>query len=307
MIKKTFRKKQGKAAAQMDRFENTPQPADNVYRVMITPELAEIWLDNDTHNRTPADNVIAQYSHDMKIPGAWRETAETVSWTGKFKPDWPHIEEDAVLLNGAHRLRAAVMVQSSFPCYVAWEIPLAGQERMDRGRKRTHGTELQLRGEANATTLSALARRLFGWQVAGRRLYANDISAQFNTDTELDQMIEDNPDLRLAASFAASNKVDGLQSSLVGLGWLLFNRIDADDCEEFFRRLSKGFDLTAQSPIYHLREKLKSFGAETSKPREGYLFAHLVKAWNLFRDGTEVSVFRVRLGGARPEAYPEPK
>lgn len=290
----------------MERFETTPQPADNVYRVMITPELAEIWLDHDTHNRTPAENVIAQYSHDMKVPGDWRETGETISFTGNFKADWPHVEDEAVLLNGAHRLRASMMVKSPFPAYVAWSIPPEGQERMDRGRKRTHGTELQLRGEANATTLSALARRLYGWQVSRRRLYLNDISAQFNTDTELDKMIEDNEDLRLAASFAASNKVEGLQSSLVGLAWLLFNRLDPVDCEEFFRQLSKGFGLTPDAPVYHLREKLKAFAADPAKPREGYVFAHVIKAWNLFRDGTPVSIFRIRLGGVRPEAFPEP-
>lgn len=303
----TLSRKHGKAAVKMDRFDPTPQPADNVKRILITPELAEIWLDNDTHNRTPADNVIVQYSHDMKIPGAWRETGETIIWTGGFKADWPHIQEDAVLLNGGHRLRSSVMAQAPFPAYVVWEIPDDGQDRMDRGRKRTHGTQLQLRGEANATTLSALARRLYGWQVANRRFYANDLSAQFNTDTELDQVIADNEDLRLAASFAQTVKVDNLQSSLVGLAWLLFNRIDPVDAEEFFRRLSKGFDLTPTSPIYHLREKLRSFSAEQSKPREGYLFAYVVKAWNLFREGSDVTFLRVRIGGARPEAFPEPR
>lgn len=297
-------KEEGPSTA-MERFDAEPQQADNVYRILITPDLAEFWLEHDTHNRVPAENVILQYGRDMKA-GEWRETAEAIAWTGNMTGEWPYVEDDAIILNGGHRLRAAVRSKSPFPAYVAWEIPFEGQDRMDRGRKRTHGTQLQLRGEANATTLSALARRYYGWYVGGRRLYLNDISAQYNTDSELDKIIEDNQDLRLAASFAASNHVEGLQSSLVGLAWLLFNRIDPEDCAEFFRQLSKGFGLTADSPVYFLRERLNSFSDEVKKPREGYLFAHVVKAWNLFRDGTPASMLRIRLGGARPEAYPEP-
>lgn len=288
----------------MDRFKETPQQAQNAYTVWITPELAKAWLEHDTANRKAAVRGIAAYQHDM-AEGAWRETGETITWTGDFVPEYPYVGKDAVLLNGGHRLHAAAASKTGFPSYVLWSIPVEGQDKTDRGRKRTHADQLFLHGEANAKTVSAIARRLHGWE-SGRRVYTAGLAAQLSTDTDLDRTIEANPDIRDAASFAASNHVDYLPASLVGVGYLLFARIDKDDADEFFRRLSKGVDLTENSPVWYLRERLKQFAGQQTKPREGYLFAHVIKAWNFFRDGTDVQNFRIRTGGVAPEAYPEP-
>jgi hypothetical protein len=288
----------------MERFKHDPQQATNVYTIWVTPALAKAWLEHNTHNRSAAKRPIAVYQKDMDAL-AWRETGETVSWTGQFTPDYPYVEDDAVLLNGGHRLFAASESAEGFPVYVVYDIPLAGQDKMDRGRKRTYADQLGLHGESASVSLAAIARRFYGWE-SGRRLFTSNLAAQMNTDTDLDNLIVANPDMRDAARFAVSTKVDNLPSSLVGLAYLLFRRIDAEDCDEFFRRLSKGVDLKEDSPIWHLRERLAQFATGQTKPREGFLFAHVIKAWNQFRDGASVTNFRIRTGGAAPEAFPEP-
>lgn len=289
----------------MERFKETPQVATNAFTLWITPELAKAWIEHDTHNRRSAKRPIAVYQRDMDA-AAWRETGETVVWDCEFQPEPPYITEGAVLLNGAHRLKSAAASEKGFPTYVVFDIPVEGQDRMDTGRKRSHADQLQLHGEANYTAVSAIARRYNGW-AQGRRLYTSVLSAPVATDTDLDKVIEDNPDIRDAARIAHQNKVAYLPASLTGLAWLLFNRIDPEDCAVFFTRLSKGIDLSEDSPVWHLRERLKQYAGQQAKPREGFLFANVVKAWNQFRDGESVINFRIRTGGAAPEPFPEPR
>lgn len=289
----------------MERFTATPQQTRNVFTIWVSPELATIWLRNDTHNRRTGERPIAAYLRDMDA-GAWRETGETVVWTGEFNPEYPYIQEDAILLNGGHRLKSAAQSQLGFPVYVVFDVDISGQDKTDRGRKRSYADQLFLHGEGSSSTLSAVARRYYGWQT-GRRLFTSNLSAPVSTDTDLDNIISGNPGLREAAHFATLTKVDGLSTSLIALAYFLFRRIDAEDTEEFFRRLSKGVDLQEDSPVWHLRERLKQFGTSQVKPREGFLFAHVVKAWNQFRDGEHVQNLRVRTGGAAPEKFPEPR
>lgn len=95
-------------------------------------------------------------------------------------------------------------------------------------------------------------------------------------------------------------------TSIGGLAWWLFFRIDADDACFFVDRLCDGADLTDGSPILALRKALINNAAARAKQPDFVVIALVIKAWNAYRQGRTMQVLAWKSGGAAPEAFPEP-
>lgn len=273
----------------------TELPSEPVYELVeITPTVAEQMLGRNGHNRNLRARVVASYVADM-TEGRWTENGETIK-----------VGVDGTLIDGQHRLHAIVESGTTHRMMVISNLPLAAQETIDTGSRRSFADVLKLRKEANWVDVAAVTRRVYLWERGARRNSGN-------TQPSVPQMLatlEAHPEIRYSAEVA--NRVSRrlpVPKSVIGLCHWLFSQIDAYDCEVFFDRLADGADLSKTDPVFVLRRAVidNANGSSVARFGDVVLTVYVIKAWNAYRAGDEMKILRWRAGGANPEAFPEPK
>lgn len=289
----------------------TPDPDEPTYRVVnITPELAEKWLNQNSHNRNLRENAVDDYARDMAA-GNWAENGESIKFArGKvlLLDGQPPLYGGA-LLDGQHRLWAISESGVTLRMLVVTGVKRGAQETMDSGRKRTLSDALTLRGEHNTVSLASILRRARMWE---EEQYRNT-GAYSPTNTECLLFLERHPEARVSADIAKSlHRPTKLPSSVIGLTHWVFTQIDAADAAWFFERLGTGADLEQYHPVWTLRKKADDLAEEArrrggGRVAEDVLLAYVIKAWNAYRDGVQLKVLRFKPGGADAEKFPLPK
>jgi hypothetical protein len=260
--------------------------------IQVTPKLAEKWLTQNTHNRRVRENAVLGYARDMES-GNWAENGEAIKFAA-----------DGTLLDGQHRLHAVALSGATVPMLVVTGLKNATQETMDDGRKRSVADALTLRGEHNAVQLAAITRRAYMWR---QGVYRNT-GALPPTNTECLNFLESNPRLRESTTIAVSlRKPTALPASILGLTHWVFFDIDSEDTTWFFDRLGSGVGLEQYHPVWTLRKRAAELAQESGRVPEDMLLAFVIKAWNAYRDGTEMKLLRFKPGGAQPEKFPLPR
>ncbi len=263
------------------------------YKVIdVTPQLAEKWLSQNTHNRRLRENAVLGYARDMEA-GNWAENGEAIKFAA-----------DGTLLDGQHRLQAIALSGVTLRLLVVTGLVNAAQETMDDGRKRTVADALTLRGEHNAVQLAAVTRRALMWNLGIHRNSGNTPP----TNSECLVFLEKNPRLRESTTVAVSlRKSSALPASVVGLTHWVFSGIDSVDAVWFFDHLGSGVGLEQYHPVWTLRKRAAELSKEQGRVPEDMLLAFVIKAWNAYRDGAELRLLRFKPGGALPEKFPMPK
>ena len=85
----------------------------------ITPEIAQVWLEKNTNNRTIRQMVVDRYADEM-CSGAWKLNAETIKFS-----------RDGTLLDGQHRLWAVVESKVTIQSFVARGISADALQTID--------------------------------------------------------------------------------------------------------------------------------------------------------------------------------
>jgi hypothetical protein len=123
--------------------------------ILVTPELAARWLEQNTHNRHIYKSVVDSYARDMKM-GMWVVNNQGIGF-----------DDDGMLLDGQHRLLA--VIQSGTPTKILvifgidkdGEHGLPAQATIDRGKQRGIGDVLSLAfGITHANIQAAIARAI---------------------------------------------------------------------------------------------------------------------------------------------------
>ncbi|MGA5869305.1 hypothetical protein [Streptomyces cinereoruber] len=258
----------------------------------VTPELAEKWLGQNTHNRNLREKAVLAYARDMEA-GNWAENGESIKFA-----------KDGTLLDGQHRLHAVALSGVSVRMLIVTGLDGQSQETMDDGRKRTLADALNLRGETNAVILGALLRRALMWDIGQYR----NTGTHTPTNAECLAFLAEHPECRASASVAAAlRKPVALPASILALTHWAFTRIDFEDSAFFFEHLGTGANLPQYHPILTLRKKAREVSEGPGRVPEDMLLAFVIKAWNAYRDGEDVRLLRFRPGGAQPEKFPTPK
>lgn len=265
-------------------------PGVTLEHAMVTPDLASEFLTHNTHNRTLKPVFEKRYATDMRN-GDW-------TWTGEPL----RFDVHGTLLDGQNRLYALIDAEVTLPFLIIRGLPSEAQDDMDTGAPRKFYDVLKLRGEVNATHLAALVRRVAAWN-AGYRRNLNSVVPSYHA---LSRVLAENPGMRdvvIPARKAASGS--GLMPSVASLTYWLFSNIDGDDAEFFFARLADGQAMAKGDPIFELRRTLATDGNGAGRG-ESWQLAITIKAWNAYRNGETVGLYRWRPGGAKPEKFPEP-
>lgn len=260
---------------------------------MIGPAEAEQFLGKNNKNRNKKHASIAGFAADMKN-GDWQFTGAAIQF-----------DDAGNLQDGQNRMEAIVVSGETLPFIVVRGLDPAAQDDMDCGVKRTYGDVLTIRGEKNAHNVAALVRRVGAWEAGERR----GLLQWKTSHSGLSRILAANPDLKEwvgPATRVAS--IVGLPASSVGMLMWVFHGIDSDDAEFFFDRLTDGQGLMKGDPIFELRRTLadpknRLKGGNAKSIRD---IVFIIKAWNSYRAGETVSLYRWKPGGATPEAFPEP-
>ena len=271
-------------------------PAVRQERITVTPELAKQWLARNDGNRPLRYAFAAQLARDMTA-GTWALNGETVK-----------IAADGTLLDGQHRLTACILAEVPFETFVVTGLPREAQKTIDTGAKRKMADVLYLSGEKNAVVLAAATRWAVVWD-RGARVRQRGGEAE-PTHAEIGAYLDSHPELREAASFSvrAREHMRSLRPAVFAMAWLLFNRKDPGQAEEFLGRLLDGADIGAGHPVHTLRARIwKAREADERLTEHEQLFM-LVLAWNHFRAGNlDVKLIKLPGGGLTPKNFPEPK
>lgn len=265
----------------------------NVELVTITPELAHDWLGFNTHNRPLRGRTIAAYTADMAA-GDWQWNGESIKFAA-----------DGTLLDGQHRLAAIVEAKTDVPMLVIRGLPNETQDTVDGGVKRKFSDVLQLRGETAYSTLAAVIRRVSVWETVRRMVGGSFVP----TNAQMLQTLARYPYLREQTRSAeqVARKCE-LPASIIGFCMWLFGQLpDAEeDVDFFFARLADFQGLAKGDAIYELRNALESSRSVRGERSETFLTAITIKAWNAYRSNKPVGLLKFKVGGARPEKFPEP-
>ncbi|MET9339229.1 hypothetical protein [Nonomuraea sp. NPDC003804] len=255
--------------------------------VYVTPDMAQRWLYRNNGNRPLRKDVVAKLARDLQA-GRFMENGDAI-----------RVSADGDLADGQHRLNAIVESGVGAWMLVVSNLPAAARDTVDDGVKRTMADRLSFHGEASPKTLAAVVRRALMWE---RRTYAN--ATYQPSALEAFEFLDQNPDLRDAAAAADHHrKARQLSASTIGLCWWLFARLNADQCTEFFDRLSDGAMLAGGHPILTLRNRLSVLNAQPGRVPASHVTALTIKAWNYFRDGADLRTIR----HADNEKFPTPK
>jgi hypothetical protein len=272
----------------------TVTPALHAEVLTITPEMAEQFLAKNTHNRNPKSSNLKKVVRALSN-GEWKLNGEAIK-----------IATSGAILDGQHRLLAIVQTGIPMTTLVIRGLESDTQETMDGGSPRTAADALKLRGEANFTTLAAVAKKICTYNAAGLRA-ATGTSFTITT-AEILAAADSTPGIRDTARYANNIAAGtGMTASIVGLLFHIFSAIDADDATFFFDRFHDGEMLAKGNPIYELRRTLENVKSVRGEKSQTFIAAVTIKAWNKFREGESVALLKFTAGGATPEKFPEPK
>lgn len=267
---------------------------NRVRALQITPEIAETWLQRNTHNRNIRPHVVEHYAQDMRA-GNWVSNGETIKFS-----------VEGVLIDGQHRVSAVVASGATVTMLVVTGLAGEVQDTIDTGRKRTAGDALTLHGERDAHSLAAVVRRAVLWDAKIMIFSGGGKTLVSNSDTI--EFLDAHPEIRHSLSVARTVRKGGLMApaSIMGLAHWIFSGIDATDCDWFFARVADGADLPASHPVLHLRKRLMEVLPGGRRYSEEYLLAFTIKTWNAYRAGKSMQLLVYRPGGPAPESFPEP-
>lgn len=260
---------------------------------LITPEMAEKYLDRNTHNRTlrqaRIDNLVAAIQR-----GEWIMNGDAIRF-----------DKDGTLADGQHRLWAIAL--SGVPCesVVIEGLDVEAQSTMDTGARRNLKDTLQLAGHGSAANLAAALNYL--WKMENGKV--REMQAK-PTIAQAMKLLEENPTLPDSMKVASQYKARfrGSYGMVTALHYT-FASIESEDAEEFFDKLIGGVALEEKNPIYVLRSWLEKLNqGQYGGQRNSIIITHamIVKAWNFWRDGEQVQRISWKASGLKAEPLPEP-
>ena len=171
--------------------------------------------------------------------------------------------------------------------------------RLTRIGKKAAGRE----GETNANMLAA-AINVVHRITNGTMKRAG---SAYPTPQQALKLLHSEPAIREGATWG--NRLNSRLRFPGGLGcglYHLFSSVDAEDAEVFFESLITGENLTEGSPILALRNNLERRAIKKyDRERMEIVAAWTIKAWNAWREGSEIQRLYWTPGGSRPEPFPE--
>lgn len=253
--------------------------------VLVTPEMAAAWLQENTQNRPVSPRHVNAYARDMAA-GNWELNGESIKFSKTGR-----------LLDGQHRLLAIIKAGVSVRIAVTRGVDPKAQRSMDAGKARTASDALTIKGEKHTTHLAAMARIALAVEAGG------NLASYPATHAEVENFVEEHPDARYSAQIASKyHRGTDCPPAVVAYTHWAFAQIDPVAADEFWYTAAEKVGLTAGDPIIALTNRLaEARRARKSLSREA-LISLVFRAWNYRRQGKTTRMLRVEspAGGVVP-------
>jgi hypothetical protein len=266
-------------------------------KMLVTPELARVWLKGNTHNR-PLRQPHVEDLHGRLNRGEWMLSNDAIT-----------IAPDGMIINGQHRLTMIAQLENGHAgvlMHVFTGAPKELQLVIDEQQRRNFGQSLFMDHETNAKVLAAATAWIY-WYDSGDALKFRGRKSTGPSQAQLYGTLAWHPGLRKATAW--QQNVDKAERILMGPPAVLTalhnmtHRANIDKGEAFMDNVV-GMGVGRSEPIVTLRRKLTA-----AKIRAGgvaaletwVIFTYYIKAWNAYCDGRDLSILRLGKTEATPK------
>lgn len=263
----------------------------------FTPEEAAELLTTSTNYRSTTKKTVAKYARDMS-QSAWWLNGETIITNVLGE-----------LVNGFHRLEAAVESGCGFTSLWVKGVNARAVETMDSGRPRSIADVLRADDVPHASTIQTT----LNWEWRYRQGVLSSQAQLPSREEQLSLYRSDPQGFVDAAALATRYRrsLPGPTSNVAGIYHIALEvaetsaDVDPADVTEFFERTRAGVNLSADDPSHLLREWLSTKYQHTSStPSSLHTAAVTVKALNLWMTGETVKQLKYSRGGRNKENFP---
>lgn len=247
---------------------------------VITPAIAEQMLANRPYQRRIRRSRVELYKRQME-GGMWHETGEAIK-----------IDTDGNLCDGQHRLTAIVESGLSQKMLVVRGIKPVAFDAMDQGAPRTPGDTLSRIEFKHADAVGAVCAALRGFNKSSvsfakghtHRLAREEVRLYAEARRE-----------RLESAVSLAKSIRGLTGpKILGTFFYLVEYIDAEKAQAFAAGLRTGANLSVNSPVLRVRNKLLEMRGMTRNGMDIVeLFPILTVGWNKHFAGEDMTALRV--------------
>lgn len=251
----------------------------------ITPDTASEMLKSNTNNRPANPMHVARLAREI-TNGNWKVNGDTIC-----------IASDGRIIDGQHRLMAVVRAGIGIETFVVEGLDYDTFNTKDIGKRRSSADTLAVCGEKQC---KALAAALI---VVGRYLTGRMDRRVAYTNMEVENLLEEHPDIRRSVRFCKETKRLIAQSTLTGAHYL-FSRKSEEQADSFVTQTISGIGLNEGDPIYYLRERLLINSISKAKLPADYIMALTIKAWNARRQNKTIQSLAFRAEGPSAESFP---
>lgn len=223
--------------------------------------------------------------------------------SGRFKVTHQGIAFDKAgrLIDGQHRLTACVEADAAIEIQVTFNLDGSLFDSFDRGKNRTIADDL-ITSALTATKIdgflvSAGAKIL--WHLdAGRAPWTSLNRGEFDVNIIRDVM-QRHPYIHDAAALCGKNSaaLRGIGTGVMTAFYTKFHEAHAGKAEQFMEQLIWGENLRGGDPVYALREYRKFAGSAMQKTNRAAIMVILVRCWNAFVEGRQLSKVSSALRG----------
>lgn len=236
---------------------------------VVSPDEAKAILSKNPVNRKIKARIVEAYARDMS-KGKWLYTGDAI-----------RIDNEGNLIDGQHRLQAAIMSNSGFYTKVITGLPRETMLQIDAGAKRNHADQLSINGIKYPQEKVA-ALRLFIMADENYRHNKSVTATRAYTNSEIMDMLDIFPDIEEDVRIAYDcYRSTGMNRTALCTFLLLaryHSEMTYDSAVHFAKCLTTGANLAEGDPILALRSGvIKLRDARTQAPE--YL-ALLIKIFN---------------------------
>jgi hypothetical protein len=241
--------------------------------VQLTPELAGFLLERNEDNRVIRQVKLAEMVRAI-VAGRWDLNGEPliISTCGKMN-------------DGQHRCHAVLKSGGAITVMMMFGFARETRRSLDQGGARSVGDVISMSGVNGARDMGSAATRVLQYDKTRRML--NDPYARPGRAEILEFTLANDEALRRsveASNYKTNTRPVGVPRSLLAALHFLFARVDPEAADVFIKRTIDGADLSSDSPIYRLRDRLTR---ERNMPFHNKAdFA--LRAWRLWRAGEAI-------------------
>lgn len=211
--------------------------------MLVTPAIASLLLDANTHNRNESARTTDQYRRAL------------VGNDFVFVGNTLVIADDGRMLDGQHRAKAIESSEKALWCLVIGGLPMAVQRHIDIGRSRTSADQARLEGIPKPTTSAAAARLMLEWQD-----WRDGRGDTYPGKAEVTKYLSDHIgsiELGLSLAVDVHRAVGkGISQPALIAGYVRANQVLGEPfaAAEFLTLLATGDDLRQGQPAHALRQ-----------------------------------------------------